>query len=417
MIKQKKIMEWVVALIVFFLVSSQVLESVARVAFPSFSLILDLIKWGCIAVLFVFHVKEKKKTHCNQIFLALFLLYSVYVLYYMTLGAVYPLGMLLAVPSSVVGYLFRLLFLLALIISSRTIFDFLNVKKILIVLILGCVIPSLIYINYIGVSTLQVYSVESFRMQYMDVLVLAYSNMPALLVAIFFYSKIAKDKRINFIFLTLVCLAVGYIDIVSTKRGPILWTLVVLLVMFFFQNKLKFKYMVMLIILCVSGYLLFDFVLDKIAEIAPLTAGRIRNAVYYGDTASRFDASQKGDSGYYLAVNQFLSSPVWGSYYRLISNGIFKGCYPHNVFLETMISMGLIGLIPMLYMVVKIFKKSFYLIRNGLNEPYKLSFLLFLSIFFSLFTTGTILLNYGFWTFMCMLSFPKKCYEDKINDL
>ena len=150
MIKQKKIMEWVVALIVFFLVSSQVLESVARVAFPSFSLILDLIKWGCIAVLFVFHVKEKKKTHCNQIFLALFLLYSVYVLYYMTLGAVYPLGMLLAVPSSVVGYLFRLLFLLALIISSRTIFDFLNVKKLLIVLILGCVIPSLIYINYIG---------------------------------------------------------------------------------------------------------------------------------------------------------------------------------------------------------------------------------------------------------------------------
>ena len=205
--------------------------------------------------------------------------------------------------------------------------------------------------------------------------------------------------------------------IVSTKRGPILWTLVVLLVMFFFQNKLKFKYMVMLIILCVSGYLLLDFVLDKIAEIAPLTAGRIRDAVYYGDTASRFDASQKGDSGYYLAVNQFLSSPVWGSYYRLISNGIFKGCYPHNVFLETMISMGLIGLIPMLYMVVKIFKKSFYLIRNGLNEPYKLSFLLFLSIFFSLFTTGTILLNYGFWTFMCMLSFPKKCYEDKINDL
>ena len=175
--------------------------------------------------------------------------------------------------------------------------------------------------------------------------------------------------------------------------------------------------MVMLIILCVSGYLLLDFVLDKIAEIAPLTAGRIRDAVYYGDTASRFDASQKGDSGYYLAVNQFLSSPVWGSYYRLISNGIFKGCYPHNVFLETMISMGLIGLIPMLYMVVKIFKKSFYLIRNGLNEPYKLSFLLFLSIFFSLFTTGTILLNYGFWTFMCMLSFPKKCYEDKINDL
>ena len=411
MIKKKTFLEWMVAIVVFFLVCSQVIESIVRVAFPTFSIILDLIKWGSIATVFVFHVKEKAGFKCNQMFVLFFSLYSLYVLYYMTIGGVYPLKMLLAVPSSVSGYLFRLLFLIFLILSCKTIAEFLNCKKLLALMVAGCTIPSLFYIKFIGVATLQVYSVESFQSQYMDVLVLAYSNMPVFLVAFFFSHQITTSARINRILQILVCVSVVYIDIVSTKRGPILWTIVVLFVMHWFRNKLNLKYLVFLMFVILIGYLSVDFILDKISESMPLTASRIRDALYHGDTASRLDFSQKNDSGYFLAINQFFSSPVIGSYYRLITNGIFKGCYPHNVFLEIMITMGLLGFLPFMYLIKEIFKKSFRYLRNHMEDKFELLFVLFLAIFFSLFTTGTILLNYGFWTFLCLLSTPYLFYK------
>jgi O-antigen ligase len=59
------------------------------------------------------------------------------------------------------------------------------------------------------------------------------------------------------------------------------------------------------------------------------------------------------------AIDQFLSSPIFGS-----SIGMEKYFYPHNIFIEVLMSTGLIGFLPFALLIIYSFHKSFLIIKH-----------------------------------------------------
>ena len=151
----------------------------------------------------------------------------------------------------------------------------------------------------------------------------------------------------------------------------------------------------------------FDIVLNLIRSIAPFTAERIYNFVYLGDTAHRLDFENQQGSAYFIAFKQFLDSPFWGSYFRLITSGAFRGHYPHNLFLEIMITMGIIGLIPLLILLFKVIMNVGRNFTLKVEENQMVCFIIFLKVFLERQTTGSVLLDAQFWVFLyILLIFP-----------
>ena len=197
-----------------------------------------------------------------------------------------------------------------------------------------------------------------------------------------------------FIFVVLV---EGYILIELTKRGPLLWAMINVAICFFYKNKNKFQYFVVLSLVAMLFLYNFDIILDGISSISPSTGERIYRSIYEGDTAKRFDLNNQAESNYILGFHQFLTSPVYGSYFRLITSNLeFRGVYPHNVFIEILMTMGMIGFIPFLIFLKRVFNNMFH--YAGCMTCSQMSlFSLFLAFFFQLQTTGTIVLNMCFW--------------------
>ena len=119
------------------------------------------------------------------------------------------------------------------------------------------------------------------------------------------------------------------------------------------------------------------------------------------------------NSGYILGIEQFLKSPIWGDYFRITdNNSFFKGCYPHNLFIEIAMTMGLIGLIPFLLLLKKTYINVIKLLQS--QETNKISCVcLFLSVFLQLQTTGSIVLNGFFWFFLYLIFASSKIIVTK----
>ena len=93
--------------------------------------------------------------------------------------------------------------------------------------------------------------------------------------------------------------------------------------------------------------------------------------------------------------------------------------YPHNIILELLITFGIAGLIPFIYFLSKILsilRKSFSSDDTGMVSIEKVLGIMFLNIFFSMMTTGTILLSLPFWlNIAILLTINNKKNEKLLN--
>src|SRR5690606_13694819 len=95
-------------------------------------------------------------------------------------------------------------------------------------------------------------------------------------------------------------------------------------------------------------------------------------------------------------IKQFLQSPLVGDSF-LISEGEFRGYYPHNLILESLMTTGIIGTFFFFIWLFGTIKKSYLVLRYDL--AYGWLPLLFIQYFAFGLTSKSFYTNYLFWFF------------------
>ncbi|BDQ01738.1 MAG: hypothetical protein KatS3mg037_0313 [Ignavibacterium sp.] len=152
------------------------------------------------------------------------------------------------------------------------------------------------------------------------------------------------NKSLNRLYLLLsLCLGFSLL-LLGGSRGPFISTFIILFILFVtYRNKYSAKRLLF--------YSLIVFViLFHLINIEELSiVKRFDNPIYGKDPtrAEIWDA----------AFDYFMKSPVWG--YSIVDK---FGIYPHNIYLETLMAVGLLGTLPFIFIItriIKIFIKEF----------------------------------------------------------
>jgi hypothetical protein len=197
--------------------------------------------------------------------------------------------------------------------------------------------------------------------------------------------------------------------ILSTSRGPFLFTLVgfvILLLLFISFSKRTYALWSKLLLFMVLIFSLIIFIITKL-EQRGVDIGILQRVM---TTKENFQSGEKEARNdlYSEGFNMFLESPIIGKQIVLESTS----SYPHNIFIEVIMSTGIIGLC--LYFITLII----ILIRVIYFKSYSLNFIYFLSVFFLAYgislTTGNIYQSVECWMFMVLILIFKERKSDFI---
>lgn len=413
-----KFIQWIVAFNIIIISVSTIFEVIANLFFPVLSFISFVVRPIFLLLMLFFQIRYFGIKVYNKFFFFFLLVYNIYILLYLTILRIYPIDQLLHVPLSLVNFFYRLFTLLGYLLCAKTIVIFFDVRKFLVLSIFFTIVPSLFYMQFVNLETMQL--LENFGEDKLSLLSLGYSNIPILVLALFSLKKSCNHKLINTIFSIVVIILTSYIILMSSKRGPIVWAIVNIVLCLYFTMK-NFKTFLMGSLLIGSVVLLnIDLVIDGVGSFAPKTAERISATIYEKDTSGRFDSSNKTESTYLLGLKTFETSPLWGSYFRIVTDlsYTFRGAYPHNIFIEMLMTMGLIGFIPFLLLLLKAFRNARCVFKGAYSSAQLSCLILFLAPFLKLQTTDTVVVTASFWVFfyiMCILNNPKLIMENIIQ--
>lgn len=214
---------------------------------------------------------------------------------------------------------------------------------------------------------------------------IVFSNMALNLIVT---SLILMQKsRFKILFLAPIIIAIVNMGIAGS-RGPIL-QLVLIAIFFAYKNqeKIKLKFVIpILLFLSVTIYY-FSVKYDAFKMLA-----------------ARFTESQtvEGGSDYgriqYLkgGWEQFLNSPFLGDSIEVKP----YGTYPHNMLIESFMSLGIVGGILCMFILYFSLKRALKLLKN--EEILWLVFI-FLSNHIATFTSGSIVNNFKFWSLLAII--------------
>ena len=127
--------------------------------------------------------------------------------------------------------------------------------------------------------------------------------------------------------------------------------------------------------------------------INPVVSARLLALIEESDLSGR-------DGAYDIAIGQFLSSPLYGDYFVLTS-GPLAGLYPHNIILESLMTLGLIGSIPLFILFLRSIYQGIKLFK--INHQFVWLFFIFLSVFFKGQSTWNLYASDELWISMAIL--------------
>lgn len=134
------------------------------------------------------------------------------------------------------------------------------------------------------------------------------------------------------IFILLCSIIAFFILLRSGSRGPTLS--IIIIIEFYLFSKLKRPILGFLGVICLGliTYFLLDYIIDFLGNISPVLKQRLFD---------REDQTSDRLPFYMDAINSFLSNPIFGDKFGIYSQG--KISYPHNIFLESLMQLGIIG--------------------------------------------------------------------------
>lgn len=336
-------------------------------------------------------------------FWVFYLLYCSYIFIYMTLFLRYPLEDMIKIPPSIFIYFYNFVISIGFLICAPTIYHKFDPKKFLIISLLVCTIPSALFVQYVGVDLIQA-GIDEDDEEFLPTLTITYANVPILVFAVVLFKKLFKRKWISMIISSIAIATVIYVLLAYGKRGPMLWAIVNAVACFFISSVHLKRYFAILFLFVFAFFLFMDPIIENLKEVVPTTGQRIEDSIKEGDTDGRFDLKDAKHSTYLIGIENFSRSPIWGYYFRLVTDyQHFRGHYPHNIFIEVLMTMGLLGFVPFMAFLFKAYRKC----RKTFIKSYttnQISFLiLFLCVFLQLQTTQTIVFKHDFWLFLYML--------------
>lgn len=367
---------------------------------PSVMGLFSVMKYAGALSLIVIYRNHFQQSKAVRNVLLVFLLYSLFVCFYYLFPKI-ALSRMLIVPQSLSALLIQSLYIGILMIYVDKAAKEFNLKAFLYSFVFLTVFPCVGYVRYVGFDSFQRMGYDS-SVVVIASLTIGYMASNVLLVSTLLRDSFSRNRVLNTAIWGLVTVSCVYVIMAGGKRGPILWLFVSFLVYNFFATKKIYKSLLKIGFVFLILYVTGPYILDFFRDYSPFSVGRIEDAIYGGDTSNRLDDS---NSCYYIAWNLILDHPVLGSYFRLLAPGtIWNGMYPHNIFLEVAITCGLVGLIPFSIVLYRTFSRIKRICVMYKNEMFTFCFLMFLSTFTSLQTTGTLLVNAPFWVLLALVN-------------
>lgn len=378
----------------------------------SFSLIPLLI------LLFLYQTKHYGIKSYDRFFYCFYLIYCLYIFLYITIFRRYPLDVLQSVPKSVFLFFYDLIVSFCFFVCAPTIYHHFNVRKFLLISLIVCTIPSILFINYVSIDLIQA-GIEDEDEDFIQTLVVTYANVPLLFIAVFLFKKLCRKKWASMIVSSSIIASVCFVLIAFGKRGPLLWTIVGIFICFFISSAHIKKIILIFGLICITLFCFLDPILDGLSDALPRTGMKLEQSIKEGNTSKRFDLDNPEDSHFLIGLEEFSKSPLYGYYFRHVTrNKEFQGTYPHNIFVEILMTMGMIGFIPFLCLLIRAYRKSRRALLGSNAEKQIVFFILFLCPFLQLQTSGTVIFKYDFWLFfymLCSIDFLAKTKDKRCN--
>lgn len=221
-------------------------------------------------------------------------------------------------------------------------------------------------------------------------------GLSLLIISIFYYFQ-SPQKALK----PILGIIFGLFTVItSSARSPILAAfIIVLVVLFLYANKLKYWLaLAALALLFIIGiYFLSQTSLSEFGFVK-----RMYDALFEGNAYGR---SYYLSKGWEVFTNHI---PVGG---RILFE---DGLYPHDIFVEVLMSMGLVGIILFFLYFRDILK---FKIKYVTDKIYYLPFVLFFIQYFVLVITSySIFANMEFWSFAAVfVSIILFCYDEEIK--
>lgn len=399
-----RFIEWLVAIAVVYITTLNAFKALLNTF--DMSAINGLMTYSSILMIGLLLLYQKRHYGlkvCDRPYLIFYLVYCLYIFLYMTLFRRYPLEDMTNVPESVFRFFYLLCLSLGYLLCAPTIYHHFNLKKFIFLSLLVCTIPSALFVQYVGVDLIQA-GIGKDDDEYVPTLTITYSNVPLLVLAVINFKKLFDKKLVSIITSSAIIAAVVYVLLAYGKRGPMLWGIVSILGCFFISSgKLK-KYFLMLGLAGITFLVFLDPIIEGLTEVLPKTGHRIEETIKNGDTDGRFDMSNPKHSTYLIGLENFSRSPVWGYYFRLVTDyRVLRGSYAHNIFIEVLMTMGILGFIPFMLLMLRAYNRC----RNLFTKTHTVNqmsfFILFLCAFLHLQTSASIVFRHNFWLFFYML--------------
>lgn len=406
----EKYIEWLVAVSVVLITTYHLLSSMMETF--DYAYINQFVVYLTILILFLIYLYQKRHYGSKVLdkwFVTFYLVYCVYILLDLTIFRIYPLDSMAVVPKTLVAYIFKLVTSIGYFLCAKTIVRNFNLRKYLLLSIFVCVIPTILFIQFVGVELIQE-GIDKDDDEYVNTLAITFSNMPILVLAVMNFKTLFSKKWLSIVVCSGLILVVLFILLSFGKRGPILWSFVSIFLCFVIRHRSIKKDIAILGLVIATIYFFIDPVISILKEPFPKAGSKIEATIKDGDTSGRFNLKDTKHSTYFIGLENFSRSPVYGYYFRLVTTyQDFRGSYAHNVFIEILMTMGLLGFVPFMLLLLKAYKKS----RNVFIHPHSPNlmacFILFLCVFLQLQTTNTCVFKTNLWFFFYVF-----CGIDKI---
>jgi len=166
-------------------------------------------------------------------------------------------------------------------------------------------------------------------------------------------------RKINFIYkfsIMLLILLGFFVILVSGSRGPILALVVVFTFWIFAYIRRPSDAVLSVIFLLISTLIFMDYLLNIMGNISPIMESRLRASIYDGDTSNR-------STIYGQAMDIFFNNPILGNQLLIVySDGRVE--YAHNMLVDALMGLGIVGGISMTYFLIQVLKQSYRLIHQ-----------------------------------------------------
>lgn len=212
---------------------------------------------------------------------------------------------------------------------------------------------------------------------FMSMYSISFGHLGVSLALLSIYKLLYKEKAKYTQPINIIGVILGlYILYASGTRSPLIAFILCLCFVFYLKNKLK--YLGVFLLLLFTGVLALIYIKPQFLDDGHSSSflNRVTNMIVSGDSSGRDVLYQQG-------IKIFAENPFFGG--RIL---YFDGMYPHNIFLEVLMAMGVTGLILYSFFLKKciIYLLKLKKIKENNEQVFWISILWFQYFVLSLFS-------------------------------